>query len=110
MISKSALGFGILLVLLWSGCGNNRTFNAAAWQKGSARERGRMAESLVKSGMLVGKSVDEAERLLGKPDFDYGKVIQYKIDLGWLFKSPEHYGLQLHLDNQRSVTLVKIVD
>ena len=110
MIKRAAVVSGIALLLLLSGCGNNRRFDATAWQNADARERGRMAESLVQSRMLIGKNADEAQRVLGKADVDYGNVLSYKINLGWLFKDPKHYGLQVHLDANREVTEVKIVD
>lgn len=69
-----------------------------------------MAESLVTSRGLIGKSAEEAQRLLGEADIDYGKALSYKIDLGWLFKDPKSYGLLVHLDANRNVTEVRIVD
>lgn len=72
--------------------------------------RGRMSQDLVDSKTLLGKSVDEARTVLGQPDFTYPSALQYKIDLGWAFKDPEHYGLQVHLDEKRLVREVKIVD
>ena len=106
-VALSVLGLWLSFAIA---CGNNKPFDAAAWQKANARDRGRMAESLVKGQMLVGKTVDDVQRILGQADIDYGKALQYNIDLGWLFKDPKHYGLQVHLDGNRTVTLVKIVD
>jgi hypothetical protein len=103
----------LLIVLLSSllvACGNNRPFDSAAWLQGDARARGRMCEDLANSKVLLGKSVAEAKRLLGPPDIDWGRALQYKIDLGWAFKDPKHYGLQVHLDENRNVREVRIVD
>ncbi len=101
----------VLATCCWlAACGNNHSFNSAAWLKGDARARGRMCEDLVKRKVLLGQSVEEAKRLLGPPDEDYGKALAYQIDLGWPFKDPKHYGLQVHLDENRSVREVKIVD
>jgi hypothetical protein len=69
-----------------------------------------MSEDLVKSKTLVGKTADEARRVLGQPDTNYPGVLSYKIDLGWPLKDPKHYGLQVHLDQNRNVREVKIVD
>jgi hypothetical protein len=98
------------LLLSLSACGNNKRFDSAAWLKSDARERGRMAEDLVRQGILIGKSVEETQRLIGAPDKEYGQVLSYKIDLGWIFKDQKHYGLQVHLDSGRYVREVKIVD
>ena len=100
----------LTLMLLLSGCGNNRTFDSTAWLKADARTRGRMSEDLVKSKILVGQTVTEAQRLLGKPDLVYPTALQYHIDLGWPFKDRKHYGLQVHLNTDRSIREVKIVD
>jgi hypothetical protein len=100
----------VALVFSLVACGNNRRFDSAAWLKADARERGRMADDLVKQGVLIGKSVDEAKGLLGAPDKDYGKALSYQIDLGWLFKDPKHYGLILDLDQNSYVREVRIVD
>ena len=95
---------------LLAACSNNHSFNSAAWLTSDARARGRMCEDLVQRKVLLGQTVDEAKRLLGPPDEDYGKALAYKIDLGWPFKDAKHYGLQVHLDENRSVREVKIVD
>ena len=100
----------VILTLSLIGCGNNRPFNAAKWIEGTVRERGRMSEDLVNSKILIGATIDEAERLLGPADFTYPTALQYKIDLGWPLKDPMHYGLQVHFDTNRKVHNVKIVD
>ncbi len=69
-----------------------------------------MSQHLVDSKLLVGRSLAEAKQTLGEPEKDWGRVIQYAIDLGWPLKDPKHYGLQLHLDSSRQVTEVRIVD
>ena len=99
---------GILLLL--AACGNNKSFDSAAWLKANARERGRMSQDLVDRKLLVGKSIEQAKQVLGGPQKDWGRVVQYDIDLGWLFKDPKTYGLQVHFDNDRTVREVKIVD
>jgi hypothetical protein len=48
--------------------------------------------------------------LLGPPDTDFGSVLAYKIDFGWLFKDPVQNGLQVHLDENRQVREVRITD
>ena len=80
----------IVIVLLLAGCGNNRTFDAAAWQTANARDRGRMSQSLVNSRVLVGKSAAETQRLLGQADSDFGSALAYKIHLGFPLKDPKH--------------------
>jgi hypothetical protein len=97
-------------VFLLAACGNNRPFDSAAWLKGDLRARGRMCEDLVERKLLIGQTATEAQHLLGSPDKDYGSVLSYHIDLGWPFKDPVHYGLQVHFDETRRVCEVKIVD
>jgi hypothetical protein len=97
-------------MVLLAGCGNNRTFDSATWLKTDARTRGRMSEDLVKSKILIGQTVAEAQRLLGQPDKIYPTAMQYHIDLGYPFKDPKHYGLQVHFNSDQSVREVKIVD
>jgi hypothetical protein len=98
------------LVFLPSACGNNRKFDSTAWLQNDARTRGRMSQDLVDSKLLIGKTVEEAKRVLGQPDYSYPTALQYHIDLGWAFKDPKHYGLQVHFDEKRLVREVKIVD
>ena len=69
-----------------------------------------MCEDLVRRKILIGQTAEEAQRLLGQPDKVYLTALSYKIDLGWLFKNPEHYGLLVYLDESRKVCEVKIVD
>jgi hypothetical protein len=101
---------GLVLVLLFAACGNNESFNSAAWLKGDMRARGRMCEDLVRRKILNGQTDAEAQRLLGPPDQAYARTLSYKIDLGWPLKDPKHYGLHVHLDDNRNVREVKIVD
>lgn len=97
--------------LLLSACGNNKSFSSTAWLKADARERGRMSEDLVKSNVLIGQAADEALRVLGQPDTAYPTALIYRIDMGMPFKDdPKHTALQVHLDGNRTVREVKIVD
>jgi hypothetical protein len=108
--TKSALLLMVVLALVLAACGNNKTFDSAKWLQSNMRDRGRMCEDLVRSKILVGQTVAEAQRLLGPPDIVYPTALQYKIYLGWPLKDPLHYGLQVHLDENRKVLEVKIVD
>ena len=108
--TKTALLLVMTLVLLLAACGNDKSFDSAAWLKGDMRARGRMCDDLVKRKILIGQTADEAQRLLGQPDKAYATALSYKIDLGWLFKDPKHYGLLVYLDEKRIVREVKIVD
>lgn len=118
MFSKIARQFpGLLLFVLvfagaawFTGFGNDVAFDSAVWLSSSPRERGRMAEDLVAGRTIIGKSFSEVRRQLGSPEKDWGKVIQYQIDLGWPMKKPTTYGLQVHFDAERIVREVKIVD
>ena len=69
-----------------------------------------MSQDLVDSKVLVGKTIEQARGVLGDPQKDWGQVIQYNIDLGWPLKDPQHCGLQVHLDHNRTVREVRIVD
>ncbi len=104
----------INLVLAFSAffiaCGNNHSFDSATWIKSDARVRGRMCESLVAGKTLIGQTAEEAQRQLGAADKEYPTALAYKVDLGMPFKDPVHYGLQVHLDADRKVSEIKIVD
>lgn len=101
----------VVPIFLLAACGNNKTFNSAAWLKSDARERGRMSEDLVKSKVLIGQAADQAMRLLGQPDTTYPTALVYRLDMGMPFKDdPKHTALQIHLDGNRTVREVKIVD
>jgi hypothetical protein len=108
--TKTALLLLITLVVWLGACGNNRSFDSSAWLQGDRRARGRMADDLIKRRILIGQSADEAIRVLGQPNIAYATALSYKIDLGWIFKSPEHYGLIVDLDEKRIVREVRIVD
>jgi hypothetical protein len=118
MIAKLATHFAgallflsIFLTASWFiGLGNDEAFDSNAWRSANARDRGRMAQHLVDNQCLVGRSAESVGSTLGTPDHDWGKVHQYRIDLGWPMKNPNTYGLQLHFDADRNVKLVKIVD
>jgi len=102
---------GMLVVAcLFADCGNHKPFNSADWLEADARERGRMSQDLVDSKILLGRSLDDAKQILGEPQKDWGRVVQYHINLGYPLKDPQSYGLQVHLDSSRTVTDVKIVD
>ncbi|MBI1761044.1 MAG: hypothetical protein HYR56_06360 [Acidobacteria bacterium] len=109
-MTKTAGLLALILVGWLAACGNNKMFDSAAWLQGNLRARGRMCEDLVQRKLLLGQPVAEAHRLLGPPNKDYGSVLSYNIDLGWPFKDPIHYGLQVRLDQDRKVREVKIVD
>lgn len=99
------------ITLSLAACGNNKSFSSTAWLKADLRERGRMSEHLVQSKILVGQTSDDALRVLGQPDTAYPTALIYRIDMGMPFKDdPKHTALQVHLDGNRTVREVKIVD
>lgn len=101
----------VFATVFLAACGNNKTFDSAAWLKSDLRERGRMSEHLVQSKILVGQNSDDALRVLGQPDTAYPTALIYRIDMGMPFKDdPKHTALQVHLDGNRTVREVKIVD
>lgn len=109
-VTRATLLLFIALFPWLTACGNNKSFDSAAWLNADLRTRGRMCEDLVKRKILIGQPAAEAQRLLGQPDTNYVSVLSYNIDLGWPFKDAKHYGLQVHLDENRKVREVKIVD
>jgi hypothetical protein len=110
-ITGGVLFVTIFVTMAWFiGLGNDEQFDSGAWLRSNPRDRGRMAQHLVDNQLLVGRSVEEVRSSLGAPDVNWGKVHQYQIDLGWPFKKPTTYGLQIHYDAHRNVQLVKIVD
>jgi hypothetical protein len=110
LLPTTVMLLAILSASLLAACGNNRSFESEQWLNGDARTRGRMSEDLVKRKILIGQTADEAQRLLGQPDKNYTNVLSYHIDMGWAFKNPDSYGLQVHLDDNRRIREVKIVD
>ena len=64
----------------------------------------------MKRRILVGKSAEETQKLLGRADTDYGRALSYKIDLGYPFKDPKHYGLIVDLNANQIVREARIVD
>jgi len=101
----------VTLLVLLAACGNNKPFNSAVWLKADVRERGRMCEDLIKSRVLIGQAADEAVLILGQTDTAYSTALIYRIDMGMPFKDdPKHTALQVHLDGNRTVREVKIVD
>ena len=110
LMSKLTLLIVIASISLLTGCGNNKSFDSAAWLRADTRTRGRMSEDLIDRRLLIGQPASEAKRLLGEPDKTYASVLSYSIDMGWPFKDPKSYGLQVHLDQNSNVREVKIVD
>jgi hypothetical protein len=109
--SKKYLLIVVTSSVFLTACGNNKPFNSGAWLKADLRERGRMSEHLVQSKILVGHTSDEALRILGQPDTTYATALIYRIDMGMPFKDdPKYTALQVHLDGNRTVREVKIVD
>lgn len=109
-IQKTTTFLALALVCLLAACGNDKSFDATAWQQGDARTRGSMAEDLVDREILLGRSAGTVEQLLGPADKDYAGALVYKIDLGWPFKDPSHYALNVYLDADRKVREAQIVD
>lgn len=79
----------IILILgsLCFGCSNQKlpndlAFDSGVWKEANKRRRGRMAPDLEKSKLLVGKTKNEMEDLLGKIDFQNGEQSIYLIDVG----------------------------
>jgi hypothetical protein len=66
MNTKTALLLVMTLGFLLAACGNDKSFDSAAWLKGDIRTRGRMCDDLVKRKVLIGQTADEAQRLLGQ--------------------------------------------
>lgn len=86
--TKTAILSGLVLVFLLAACGNNKSFNSAAWLKGDMRARGRMCEDLVRSKRLIGQTDAEARRLLGPPDEVYARVSPTKLIWVGLLRIP----------------------
>lgn len=89
----------------------DRPFDPDLWQRGSMRERGRMARDLVLSRKLVGLTHDEVAALLGRPDQN-SHAMFYTVDLGHRFVSePWTYSLVIEFgSNSQKVTSVMLRD
>ena len=72
---------GLLLVsIVLSSCDTPpRKFDSAEWKAGNATTRGSMAQDLIDSRLLPGKSRAAVEGLLGKPDFTDANINIYKV-------------------------------
>lgn len=63
---------------------NNLAFDAEKWKSGDMRTKGRMANNLQKSDMLIGKTKTEIEKLLGKDETSNSpNSWEYQIDFGY---------------------------
>src|SRR5690242_10803268 len=70
----------LLLTILLSACDTpSKKFDSAEWKTGDATTRGSMAQALIDSKVLVGKSAVEVEALLGKPDLREADWYGYKV-------------------------------
>lgn len=58
-----------------------KPFDETAWKNGDARARGEMVNDLLDSPVLVNKSIEEVQKILGKGDIRDG-VLYYPIELG----------------------------
>jgi hypothetical protein len=72
---------GLLLgTLVLTSCDTpQRKFDSAEWKAGDATTRGSMAQDLIDSKLLIGKSMAEVEGLLGKPDPQFEDAHLYKV-------------------------------
>jgi len=73
------LGLLLVMVVLGSCDTPSRKFDSAEWKAGDATTRGSMAQNLIDSKLLVGKSRAEVEGLLGKPDLPDADAHLYKV-------------------------------
>ena len=60
-------------------CGH--PFDAGRWREGDALVRGRMADEIISSRILVGKTHSEVVNLLGQAEYDAPSQLSYTIDL-----------------------------
>jgi hypothetical protein len=74
------LGGGVIAVSLGGRCcEDNAPFNPAAWRAGGPAQRGCMTRSLCAGGFLRGKTRAEVIEMLGEPDRDFGRLIEYDV-------------------------------
>lgn len=83
-----AAGVAIIASLLFLGCANaesadappaKTTFESSAWKADAPGVRHGMAENLINSRVLIGKSRDEVIALLGKPDQQGKDFLTYEV-------------------------------
>ena len=67
--------------------GNNQKFDSEKWKNGNARDRGRMVYDLRDSKILIGKTEQEVNELLGK-----------KTDIETKILTDEYFGI--HYDEK----------
>jgi len=71
----------LLLIAVLSSCDTpSRKFESLEWKSGNASVRGAMAQDIVDSRLLDGKSRIEVEGLLGKADYQQTDSCGYKVN------------------------------
>ncbi len=74
-------------------------FDAEAWRAADERSRGSMVRDLIKRGLLIGRSRQDAVALLGPPDHERERKLLYTVDIGQRFAStPWPYMLHVNID------------
>src|ERR1051325_10035978 len=79
---KTPLALSMLLatiVLTSRGDTPQRQFQSAEWKSGNASIRGGMSQDLINRKIVVGKTKDEIQDLLGKPDREQPDWCGYKV-------------------------------
>ncbi len=105
-------GLLLCLSLHLLSCKNNevtqRSFESQSWRNGGHQIRGQMAQDLIKRQILIGKTRNQAIKLLGKPDEEDKEFITYFIYLGNEFGPPPL--VHVELDKRQTVKDVWITD
>jgi hypothetical protein len=88
-------------------------FNSQKWKTGTALDRGRMSQDLMRNDRLIGLTRPEVWELLGPPDhhFDDNPTLYYRIDIGFRFGfTPWLYVLHVRFDSAGRVAHVGATD
>jgi hypothetical protein len=74
-----------LLVLVAAGCierdAEHIPFNREDWINGDWRTRGKMVDHLIRDSLLIGKTSEEVEQLLGEQDEEC-ESLSFPVDIG----------------------------
>lgn len=75
-----------------------RPFDSGAWKSDAPGARHRMAQDLIESGVLLGKSRDEVKSLLGEPDHEEKAFLNYLVFTGPATGHGAAYAVRVELD------------
>lgn len=78
--------FVLIAVFLFSGCNQKKQeqipFSQNKWIEGDWRTRGKMVDHIIRDSLLIGKTADEAQHMLGGDSNEPCDGLSYPVDIG----------------------------